>query len=695
LALNTIYTDGSGNTASSSYGTYQFSLDEESNKYITNVFGTDPKAGYVPVAAGQKIEAAYTYKNFKHRTKTIINQMIASGSWKIAIFSRDAMDFEDGIEPADGTSAFDLTNAYTPFIRSQLIAAFTGSGVSSSAAYDLFKVHTLTDGTAANTAYKLEISNVKSPGSVPGTSYGSFTLAVRSYSDTDLKPVYLERFDNLNLDVNSANYVARRIGDTYNYIDFNGKILEFGDFPQKSKYVRVEMATAPWPVDAIPYGFGPYATPVGGDYARLGKIPAMQYCSASAYLLQPGRYASGVVFQPAPAQADADLAALYPNGSSVGPELDNKQYFAPVPQGSAVGANVAFDLETYCGVSPLYVASQENTNVKKRRFVLGFQGGFDGQSPSVPVLIGNDILPTNQQGLDCSTSTSRGTYAYRQSIAALSNADEFDFNLITVPGINYEDHAYVATSIVDMCERRGDAFYIMDIAPNQTAGATAIQNVVDLAGQFDTNYAATYYPWVKVTETNSNKIMNVPPSVVMMGVYAANDKVAAEWFAPAGLNRGGIPTAVSVADRLTHTERDTLYEGHVNPIAAFPGQGVVAWGQKTLQRNPSALDRVNVRRLLIALKKFIASSSRFLVFEQNVATTRQRFLNIVNPYLESVQQRSGVYAFKVVMDDSNNTPDLVDRGILYGQIYIQPTRTAEMIVLDFNVLPSGAVFPSA
>jgi hypothetical protein len=695
LTLNTIYTNETGNTASGSYGTYQFSLDEESNKYITNVFGTDPKAGYAPVAAGQKIEAAYTYKNFKHRTKTIVNEMLASGSWKISISARDAMDFEDGIEPADGTSAFDLTNAYTPFIRSQLIAAYTGSGVSSSAAYDLFKVHTLTDGTAANTAYKIEISNVKSPGAVPGSSYGSFTLAVRSFSDTDSKPVYLERFDNLNLDVNSSNYVARRIGDTYNYIDFNGKILEFGDFPQKSKYVRIEMASSPWPIDAIPYGFGPYASPIGGDYARLGKIPAMQYCSASAYLLQPGRYASGVVFQPAPAQADVDLVALYPNGSSVGPELDNKQYFAPLPQGSATGANVAFDLETYCGVSPLYVASQESTNVKKRRFVLGFQGGFDGQSPSVPVLIGNDILPTNQQGLDCSTSTSRGTYAYRQAVAALSNADEFDFNLITVPGINYQDHSYVATSIIDMCERRGDAFYIMDIAPNQTAGAAAIQNVVDKAGEFDTNYAAAYYPWVKITETNSNRIMNVPPSVVMMGVYAANDQVAAEWFAPAGLNRGGIPNAVSVADRLTHTERDTLYEGHVNPIAAFPGQGVVAWGQKTLQRNPSALDRVNVRRLLIALKKFIASSSRFLVFEQNVATTRQRFLNIVNPYLESVQQRSGVYAFRVVMDDSNNTPDLVDRGILYGQIYIQPTRTAEMIVLDFNVLPTGAAFPGA
>jgi phage tail sheath protein FI len=160
------------------------------------------------------------------------------------------------------------------------------------------------------------------------------------------------------------------------------------------------------------------------------------------------------------------------------------------------------------------------------------------------------------------------------------------------------------------------------------------------------------------------------------------------------LNRGGIPAAVQVMDRLTHSERDTLYEGRVNPIAAFPGQGIVAWGQKTLQRTPSALDRVNVRRLLIALKKFIASSSRYLVYEQNVSTTRQRFLNIVNPYLEGVQQRSGLYSFKVIMDDTNNTADIVDRNILYGQIYIQPTKTAEYIVLDFNVLPTGATFPN-
>jgi phage tail sheath protein FI len=245
-----------------------------------------------------------------------------------------------------------------------------------------------------------------------------------------------------------------------------------------------------------------------------------------------------------------------------------------------------------------------------------------------------------------------------------------------------------------MCGTRQDCFYIMDNvvfpASNQTVGLidAAINSVADI----DSNYVGTYYPWVKILDTNTNKIISVPPSVVLPAVYAANDNSAAEWYAPAGLNRGGIPTAVQVLDRVTHAERDTLYEGRVNPIAAFPGQGICVWGQKTLQIAPSALDRINVRRLLINLKKFIASSSNYLVFEQNVASTRNRFLSIVTPYLESVQQRNGIYAFQVKMDAENNTPDLIDRNILYGQIYIQPTRTAEFIILDFNILPTGASF---
>jgi hypothetical protein len=692
LILNT----KSSTNVTSSYGTYDFSINDDSSAYIANVFGKDAQAGYVPVPAGAKINAAYLASLFDDKLNAVMTQMLASGSWKLQVSTRNAMTFSDGITPDVGTSQFDLTNASTPWINSQAVANWAGStGGTGSFHYNLFKVHTLSDGTDMNTTYKIEIANVKSAGAIPGSDYGSFSLIVRDFNDTDKRPNILEKFDNLDLNPDSANFVGRRIGDTYNYIDYNGKILSFGSYNNKSKLIRIETATAPWPVDSIPFGFSPYASPIGGDYARRGILPAMSYSKASTYLLQPGRWTSGVLFSPAPSDADAALSALYPSGSSVGSERDNKQYFAPIPLGASAASNVAFDLESTCGVTPLYVPSSEVTNVKKRRFVLGFQGGFSGQSPSVPVLVGDDILPTNQQGLDCSTNVSIGSYGYKHAIAALSNADEYDFNLITTPGINYQDHPYVTNLTVEMCENRGDAFYIMDIAPNQLAGASSIQNVVDLAGQFDTNYAATYYPWIKIVDTDSNKIISAPPSVAMMAVFAANDKVAAEWFAPAGLSRGGIPAAVQVNDRLSHADRDVLYEGKVNPIAAFPGQGIVAWGNKTLQRNPSALDRINVRRLMIALKKYIASSSRFLVFEQNVSATRNRFLSIVNPYLESVQQRSGIYAFKVVMDDSNNTSDMVDRGILYGQIYIKPSRTAEFIVLDFNVLPTGAVFPNA
>ena len=186
----------------------------------------------------------------------------------------------------------------------------------------------------------------------------------------------------------------------------------------------------------------------------------------------------------------------------------------------------------------------------------------------------------------------------------------------------------------------------------------------------------------------------MPASTLIPGVYAKNDKTAEAWFAPAGINRGGLSTVVQAERKLTQANRDALYTGKVNPIATFPGRGVVVFGQKTLQRQASALDRVNVRRLLIALKNYISQVSDNLVFEQNTSATRNVFLSQVNPYLESVQQRQGLYAFKVVMDSSNNGADVIDKNELKGAIYIQPTKTAEFIYLDFNILPTGAEFPS-
>jgi phage tail sheath protein FI len=210
----------------------------------------------------------------------------------------------------------------------------------------------------------------------------------------------------------------------------------------------------------------------------------------------------------------------------------------------------------------------------------------------------------------------------------------------------------------------------------------------------NTSYAAMYWPWIQTMDPDSGKNVWVPASTMIGGVYAYNDTVAEPWFAPAGINRGGLSTVIRAEQKLSQTQRDTLYTGKINPIATFPGQGVVVYGQKTLQTKASALDRVNVRRLLIALKSYISQVAQNLVFEQNTIATRNQFLSQVNPYLESVQQRQGLYAFKVIMDSSNNTPDVIDRNQLIGQIYIQPTKTAEFIYLDFNILPTGATFPA-
>jgi len=697
------------------YGKYAFSLDPNSNAYITNVFSTNAKVSPPAdeVAAGSKIEAGYLYKIFEDDIATIASDPTAwkvhgdalpSGSW-----TGQPLNFTDqwSLDLLNGDSIFGLTNAYTPWVVSQEIAAWNGG---SATRFPLFKVWTLADGTYTNTSFKIEISNIKLAGTVAGSDWGTFTLTVREYSDTDKKPKILEQFNNLTLDPTSANFVARRIGDRYNYIRFDGKIIEFGTYANLSKNIRIEMTTNPYPTTAVPYGFQGYAVPVNGAIGH--HCNPMAYSKASVYGLFPGKYPSGVDFNGAPTGADTELTALYPTASSGQDHWrDNLQYFAPVPADASLGSNTLFALDiniTSSGVfsgsyiegsnaiPAIYDATNESTYVKMRKFVFGFQGGFDGQSPVIPINLGADITAGNTQGLDCTNSTTAGSIAYNQCIGALGNADEFDINLIVTPGIIYSLHSYVVNLVVEMCETRGDCFYIMDIYQddgNPTSGQ--IDEVVNLANEFDTSYAGTYYPWVKIKDTNINQIVTVPPSVVLPAVYAANDRVAGEWWAAAGLNRGGITQAVQVTDRTTHTERDTLYEGRVNPIAAFPGQGIVAWGQKTLQVQSSALDRINVRRLLIEIKKFFASTARFLVFEQNTAATRNKFLAIVNPYLESVQQRSGLYAFQVVMDESNNTPDLVDRNILYGQIYLKPTKSSEFIVLDFNVLPTGAAFPSA
>lgn len=299
-----------------------------------------------------------------------------------------------------------------------------------------------------------------------------------------------------------------------------------------------------------------------------------------------------------------------------------------------------------------------------------------------------NINNTNSQGYGVEPGSSG---PYNQAINLLSNADEFDFNLLFLPGLAAQNgnHLPIINSAIDMVSNRGDAMVVLDL---MNYGTQNLSQVVSNATSFNTSYAATYWPWVQFRNPYLGGYVWAPASVALAGAIAQNDKIGAEWFAPAGLNRGGLPTVIRPERKIPLADRNTLYAVNVNPLATFPGAGTVVYGQKTLQKSASALDRVNVRRLLISLKKFIASISRYLVFEQNTNVTRNKFLSIVNPYLESVQQRQGLYAFKVIMDDSNNTSDIIDRQQLVGQIYLQPTRTVEYIILDFNLQPTGATF---
>ena len=277
---------------------------------------------------------------------------------------------------------------------------------------------------------------------------------------------------------------------------------------------------------------------------------------------------------------------------------------------------------------------------------------------------------------------------YATAVSLMANKDEYVYNSISVPGVTSQNGASVVSSVANNSVNRGDNISIIDLV-NYAANVGTVTNQ---AAAFDSSYATTYWPWCQTIDPETGKQVWVPASVMIPGVYAYTDASADAWFAPAGLTRGALGTVIRAERKLPSSTRDTLYEANVNPIATFPQSGVVVFGQKTLQKRASALDRVNVRRLLIAVKTYVSQIADTLVFEQNSASTRNNFLTQVNPYLESVQQRQGLYAFKTVMDESNNGPDVVDRNQLVGQIFLQPTKTAEFVLLDFNVTPTGATF---
>ena len=570
-------------------------------------------------------------------------------------------------------------HARTPFVI---------SGYQSGVAKELFRFHCLNDGSECNTQYKVSITGLKEPGDIDGEEqYSTFNVLIRKFDDKDSRPTILEQYNNCNLNPDSVNYIARVIGDRRAvYSTLFNKVITEGDYPNQSAFCRVSVSEG-----VSGKSYSPKLSPKG---FRAVKNP-----------INAAAFTPAVTFPSASYKSTQTIGTTYNSRAFLGfnfgdVEVDNLNFCKPLPNANTeINVSGDFNVEDYSGhaSSGLFVgslsASIDNSGTngptsRQLQFSIPFQGGYDGYKTSQIFKTGEYIKNTNMQGMDLSSTSATGYTAYKKAIDILSNQDEYDMNMLVLPGVIKEIHASVTDAATTMVEDRGDTFYVMDL----TQLNSKVTKAVSEAASLDSNYAAVYYPWVKVLDTSINKPVFVPPSVIVPGAIAASDNIAAEWFAPAGLNRGVLGAVLEAKIRLNQSERDSLYEGKVNPIATFPRTGVCIWGQKTLQTRPTALDRINVRRLLIAVKKFIASSSRYLVFEQNTIQTRNRFLNIVNPYLESVQQRQGLYAFRVQMDEGNNTPTEIDRNQLVGGIYLQPTKTAEYIILDFNILPTGATF---
>jgi hypothetical protein len=478
----------------------------------------------------------------------------------------------------------------------------TGSLITNNTAS--FTLETLNVGVMTNNSSSILSNNSLSSGSTENVRWeirnvnsgsGTFTLLIRRGDDNPNTPVILETYTNVSLDPNSINYVEQVIGNQSQTVQYDADmggyyILNSGDYPNNSRYVRVKSVNKPTP-----------------NY--------------------------------------------FNNAGGVGTDSTGTSYSASLPiNGSG-----------------------------------SFGGSFAGG-------LGNDIPFIGNTLFGNIGAITQGLYASQYITASniLSNKDEYDYELLITPGLIQNTHTSAVANFISNAEERGDFFYIADLVSYNVPFNTPI----GAASTLDTNYAGAYWPWVQVVSQETGKLVWVPASTIMAGVYAFNDNVSAEWFAPAGLNRGGLGGVIQAEKKLSPTNRDNLYAASVNPIATFPNIGVTAFGQKTLQQKASALDRINVRRLLIALKRYIGNVAKTLVFEQNTTVTRNRFLSQVTPYLESVQQRQGLYAFRVVMDDTNNTPDVIDRNQLVGQIYLQPTRTAEFILLDFNILPTGVEFGS-
>ena len=746
--------------------TASFNFDTTSEKYIRNVFSTNPTALDADALAAADRNTYWLGQTFDRA----VDDAFTAASDPAASFAYIAT-----IENGHGHRTAYKT-AQTGWIISQDLSSNSGSFDPANMT-KLFKLHALDGGEEIQRKIKVSVTDIKTSTN-SFEKYGTFTVLVRDMTDHDGKQRVLESFTNCTLNPTSDNFVSKKIGDKYQeWDDTEKRFKEYGQYENISKYVRVEVdgavARATADEKLLPFGFLGHSKMEDVSLVNLG-VTASVFDGTNPTVRMTGSHfgtggtgsagvnitigtdytdttdnntfaalrinhpamalrlssSDGNISDPANAffgfdsteksttnfdKSNLDILRMLPTSydthaeasgltqHSVKFSLDDVKYASSSAGVEShgvhlVGARAAGSSITAAGPGSSTASYESVLDAGFDSFTLPLAGGFDGINVKKKDPFSNAVLGT---GTD---RTNYAKYTLTRATEAVADPEVVEMNLLSAPGIT---NTAVTDKIIQTCEERADALAVVDLEGGYTpahessgAESTRLGSVTTTLNNLKTrginsSYACSFYPWV---QTNEGGGIWIPPSVAAIGTFSSVDNNNAPWFAPAGFTRGGLTEGAAgisvsgVRETLTKRNRDKLYERNVNPIAKFPAEGIVIFGQKTMQVTPSALDRINVRRLMIHVKKGISNIAARLLFDPNTKVTWSRFTNQAVPFLEDIQQRFGLEDFRVVLDETTTTPDLVDRNVLYAKVLLKPTRAVEFIAIDFVIQRTGASF---
>jgi len=654
---------------------YQMSLDKTNRNYLPRALGR---------TVADNNTALFVEEFFNNMFEDFNNANKVRGVKQVIVnYANEFSDYQNEYQPA-----------VTPYVVSEL----RGTKV-----LRLFRFWTISDGNAANEQFKISIRNIK-------LDTKEFDVVIRAYYDTDAQPTVLESYSKCSMDPNSNNYIARRIGT----LD--------GIYPSKSKYVLIEMDDSSDTSEAFPSGF--IGFPIR-DYQENSnttvKTPKLTFKTAYDAFENKRKFYLGLSetmgidsdffdYKGVPQTSSPNMWTGLTNGfhmdiSATGATIDNVNVVIN-SSGDTYSPVFLFDTGDWQFRTESGLLNGPYEKIYARKFTFAPYGGFDGwdiyrtRRSNLDSFLINGTL--GAKGLTSSAFANRTLsngdrdinsdyYAYLEAIWTFRNPEAVNINVFATPGIDNMDNSNLIEATIDMVEQdRADSLYIMT-TPDLDGGGDIMtaEDISDaLDGMYDSNYSCTYWPWIQVNDTENNVYIFMPPTRDVVRNIALTDNIAFPWFAVAGIQRGDVD-AIQVRKKLTLSERDTLYENRINPIATFTTDGIKIWGNKTLQVKDSALNRINVRRLLLQARKLISAVAIRLLFEQNDNVVRNQFLALVNPILDNIRAQRGLTDFRVVL---SNDPEEIDRNELTGQIFLKPTRALEFIQLEFVVMNTGASF---